>query len=409
MKCKKLMNVKFNLAAPCLVLAPHLKYPINNGANILIDRRWAHFSKFVPYVDIVGEKTIRRYKESELITSNIYTNAYRSKYRAAANTVLNRSHYLLERFITPQFIRVTEEYLGNPEYKTIIFSLTCTASIFEKLQIKSKDQRDRLLLVETQNDEIVWYENIFHASQNPIAKLTASISKRWVEKFFSMYENDFIFIHLTDQDRDGYLTHFPDHAYVVAPAGVSVPKFHAQSFGKLSKIILLFVGALDVKMNHDALVFFREDFYTILQKNLGYNFEVVVAGSRPSKRMLQLCENMGWNLHADVTDEGISDLYQEAAFSLLPFPYTTGAKLKLLNSLAHGVPFLATTNLLHQVDEPLPVCLFSDDPVDWLAHIKRTLEVGISTDERRALVAYASKYSWGVIAKQIFETLQGLK
>jgi len=403
------MKVKFNLTAPCLVLAPHLKYPINNGANILIDRRWAHFSKFVPYIDIVGEKTIRRYKEGELIISNGYANAHRSKYRAAANTILNRSHYLLERFITPQFIRETEEYLGNTEYKTIIFSFTCAASIFERLQIKNKDERDRLFLVETHNDEIAWYDNILYTSQNPIAKLTASISKRWVENFFSMHENDFIFIHLTDQDRDGYLTYFPDHTCVVAPVGVSVPKYHTQSFGKINKIILLFVGALDVKMNHDALLFFREEFYPILQKNLGNNFEVVVAGSRPSKRMLQLCENMEWNLHADVTDEGISDLYLKAAFSLLPFPYTTGAKLKLLNSLAHGVPFLATTNLLHQVDEPLPVCLFSDDPIDWLVHLKRALEVGISNDERWALVAYANKYSWGVIAKQIFDTLQGLK
>lgn len=398
----------FNPNAPCLVLAPHLKYPIDNGANILIDRRWAHFSKYIPYVDIIGEKTINQYMGGELVSRKRYTNAHRLKYRATAYTILNRSHYLLERFLTPQFIRVAANYLENPEYKTIVFSSIHAAIIIKRLNLNYLSKEDRLLLVETLNDEIAWFDNMLRTSKNPVVQLTAAISKRWVKRFLAIHQNDFIFIHLTNQDLEGYLVHYPEHYYIVIPAGGDIPEFHAQRFTNEMKIKLLFVGALNVKMNHDALLYFREKFYPILLDSLGDDLEVVVVGSRPSMKMYKLCAKMGWELYADVTDAKLSDIYRDSTFSLLPFPYTTGAKLKLINSLAHGLPFLATTNLVHQVDERLPACIFSDDPATWLSQIKITKERCISNEDRQLMVAFAKKYSWGNIARQMFDTLQEL-
>ncbi|MCC6503780.1 MAG: hypothetical protein IT362_11695, partial [Deltaproteobacteria bacterium] len=43
---------------PSLVIAPHLEYPTRNGGDLLIDRRWAEFSRYVPFVDIVGKCTV---------------------------------------------------------------------------------------------------------------------------------------------------------------------------------------------------------------------------------------------------------------------------------------------------------------------------------------------------------------
>src|SRR5918992_2635495 len=86
----------FDPTSPCLVLAPHLEYPVRNGGDILIDKKWSRLSEYVPYVDIIGKDTITRYESGRLVKSVHYTNTHVSRALAAFNTLAKRSHYLLE-------------------------------------------------------------------------------------------------------------------------------------------------------------------------------------------------------------------------------------------------------------------------------------------------------------------------
>ena len=83
----------------------------------------------------------------------------------------------------------------------------------------------------------------------------------------------------------------------------------------------------------------------------------------------------------------------------MPFPYTTGSKLKLLKSLAHGIPILATLASQGQLVDLPATCVFSDDPAMWVAVCKRTLDQALSLEERLDLIAIAKKYSWNSIAE----------
>jgi len=110
------------------------------------------------------------------------------------------------------------------------------------------------------------------------------------------------------------------------------------------------VGSLGVKINLDAIEFFKKDFYPLLKAGLGGDLEVLVVGSNPSDNVSRLCRDLGWMLYPDVSDEELTRLYRTSTFSILPFRYTTGSKLKLLQSLANGVPCLATLALRDQVE-----------------------------------------------------------
>src|SRR4028119_1209634 len=128
----------------------------------------------------------------------------------------------------------------------------------------------------------------------------------------------------------------------------------------------LFVGSLGVNINLDAIEFFKKDFYPLLKAEVGGDLEVLVVGSNPSAKVSRLCKDMGWMLHPDVSDEELTRLYRTATFSILPFRYATGSKLKLLQSLANGVPYLATHVLRDQVEEVMYPCLISSEPEEWL-------------------------------------------
>lgn len=388
---------RFDPMRPCLVLAPHLDYPLRNGGDILIDRKWSRFSEYVPFVDIVGKETIKRYRDGELLESQTYKNVAVSKKRAAVNTLLKMSHYLLEKNLTEDFMWTARRYLSNPEYGTVVLSYISTAAVVEGVP----EAEDKMYLIESHNDEIKWFENMRKSSMNPLVKLTAYLSQRWVESFLRDKQSDFLFVHVSESDQRGYLEQFPGHESYVVSIGVDIlpyellpPVNQAPSGG----VGLIFVGALNVKMNLDALRLFRNEFYPLLKDELDEDLEVLVVGSNPSKGVTSLCAEAGWKLHPDVSDKKLRMLHRTATFSILPFGYATGGKLKLLNSLAQGVPYLATSVLQGQIDKVLYPCLISGDPKDWLFRIREVKARGITDRERIALMRYAERYSWATIA-----------
>jgi glycosyltransferase involved in cell wall biosynthesis len=225
-----------------------------------------------------------------------------------------------------------------------------------------------------------------------------------------VYEHgsDFVFFHVSRADQEGYLKRFPDHRSYMVPVGVDeVPceLSWREDLAPPGKVRFLFVGSLGVKINLDAIEFFKKDFYPLLKAEVGGDLEVLVVGSNPSAKVSRLCKDMGWMLYPNVSDEELTRLYRTATFSILPFRYATGSKLKLLQSLANGVPYLATHVLRDQVEEVMYPCLISSEPEEWLHHIKRVRGEGISNDVRIALMDEARRCSWTSVARQTFQLL----
>lgn len=390
----------------CLVLAPHLSYPTRNGADILIDRRWAEFSHHVGYVDILGCDALVRYQHGVRISEQAYLNQPRSKLWSSFRTIVGWSHYLLEKFITQRFVSMARGLLVNPEYGMVVYSYISTASLatFGK-------SVDRLCCIETHNDEIKWFADMRNSTRNPLVKMTAWLSEHWLLGFMRQHETDFLYLHVTKADQLGYARYFPNHSCYVAPVGCDIDvALHGHADIEPARPIrLLFVGSLGVKMNFDAIKYFSENFYSVISQGLVGQLELRIVGSNPSSQVVKLCALMGWGLKADVSEEELSAAYDWADFSILPFAYATGGKLKLLKSLSQAVPFLATEVVCGQMDEIEQTCLVSDQPLEWLQHIVKFRERGISQEQRTRLVLCAQSYSWSQIASDLYRYLSSCK
>ena len=389
----------------CLILAPHLSYPIRNGADILIDRRWAEFSHHVPYVDILGRNLLVRYQNGVMLTTQEYSNHSKSKLWSALLTVINRSHYLLEKFITRDFERMAAECLAKPEYGMVVYSYIATSSL-ASYQLHN----NRLACIETHNDEIKWFDDMMCTSWNPLIKLVAWFSERWLRRFLSQHKTDFIYLHVTKDDQSGYADYFPGQISYVAPVGcyVDLSQRHHAYIEVTRSVRLLFVGSLSVKMNYDAIKYFAEKFYPVVNQGLAGQLDVRIVGSNPSAQVVQFCSHMGWSLCPNVSEDELNESYGWADFSILPFAYATGGKLKLLKSLSQAVPFLATDALNGQLSEVEQCCLVSDQPSAWLQHIIEFREVGITQEQRNRLVLHAQKYSWSKISSDLFQHLTSI-
>ena len=390
--------------APCLVLAPHLLFPTRTGSNIAIYQRWSAFSRFVPYVDIVGQSTIIRYKNGEPTRTITYANPTRSRKQAALRTILRRTQYQLEKFVTREFRAKAREHLADPAYGCVVGSYPYSVPL-----LKEDPHRDaRPHLVETHNDDFKWYRTLREAATNPVAKLVAKLSEQWTASTVRACGDQFLLSHVTETDREGYVAVAPNHRSIITPIGVVIPEEPPLAQLPNTDVRLLFVGSLGVIMNTDALEYFGERYFPTLKQHFGGALHVDVVGNSPAAKIKSMCEEHGWRLHPDAPDELLHELLRRASFTLLPFEYATGAKLKLLESLAHGVPFLATSHVMAQLESIPPSCLLADDPADWLAHVEAMQKKGQSVEERLALVEIAKQHSWEASARGVFEHLTNI-
>ena len=385
--------------APILVVAPHLIYPTRDGADIAIDRRWGELSRFVSNVDIVAAQTVVRYQDGKITNMVPFSNKSRSKWKAALQTLFFRSVYTKERFLTRSFVNASRPYLGDPSYQAVVFSYLATASLGKYL---ASPTIKRYVL--THNDDVAIYRNMRKSSRNMLQKLVALMSERWVRRYGQAAKDDFRFIHVSEDDAAGWRAAIGEHAYFLGKVGCDLPERRFEKRPPMSRrpVRIIFVGSLGVKMNMDAVQHFADNFLPVLSKMIGA-VDVRIVGSNPTPAVVKLCGQNGFGLFANVSNDELAAQFAWSDFSVLPFPYSTGTKLKLLDSVARGVPILATGSI---GDFPgigtEAACLVSDDPIKWAEHISRWKVTDISDEIRDMLVGTARSWTWGAMAEQFY-------
>lgn len=382
-----------------IILAPHLKYPPRNGGDIYVEKIGRNLSLVRGQATILGADTVTNYQNGEIIDQQAFQNDFRTKSWAVIRTLVLNSHYLFEKFITNAFRQKARDLvLENPE-AVIIYSFISSASL--ELTMKPA-------IILTHNDEISWFRDQFQFSNNPLQKITARISENWIKKFLQKHAKDFFFVHITESDYQSHKQWMPRHNGFVVPAGVDIQKKFSSDMPWDGIIRLLFVGSLSSKMNYDALVFFQKRFWSVLKNEFEEKIEMTVLGSQPSSGVRQLCQRENWKLLADASEEELHAQYGRAIFSILSFPYTNGAKLKLLNALAAGLPVLATTNMKMFPGQEFAPNLYSDEPQEWLNHLRKFNATGVSQWQRAYCQQYASQYTWGKIVATMDKKLREL-
>jgi len=383
-----------------VILAPHLEYPPRNGGDIYIERLGKYLSRPRDEVVILAVRTLTYYANGIMIRQEQYQNSFRSKTWSAIRAVAMGSHYLSEKFLTPTYRAKVFDVISNYPNSLVVCSYILTAKLLDKSQGPA--------VILTQNDEISWFQNLRRFSKNPFQKLTAFFSERWVTRFLREHEQDYIYAHITESDYAGYKQLIPKHRALVVPAGVDIEPLPLTPAWD-GKTRLLFCGSLSVKMNYDALIFFKERFWRLIKNQMGEQVEMLVAGSLPTSAVQQLCREQQWKLHPDLPNEALREIFGQANFSVLPFPYTTGAKLKLLNSLAAGLPVMATTNMNTLPEQDFLPNLYSDDPQTWLEHLKKFSQDSLRPESRASCQKYASRYGWETVVGKMDKDLEQMR
>ncbi len=375
-----------------IILAPHLEYPLRNGGDIYVEKIGHYLSLVRGQVIILGTDTVTLYQNGEIVNQQAFQNKFRTKFWAAIRTLAFNSHYLVEKLLTKEYRQRARELVQQNSEATLVYSYISTASL---------ELTQGSAMVITQNDEIAFYRSQQIGKINPLQRYVAVQSEKWISDFLRHSKNDYIYVHISEPDQVAYSNYVPRHKSILVPAGVE-PHSYSLSLNKLdNKIRLLFCGSLSVQMNLDSLLYFKEKIWGSIKNSFKGMVEVWIAGSHPTLAVINLCKSQGWTLYPDISDDELNNLYERATFGILPFEYSAGAKIKLLNSLAAGLPVLATAALKNLPEQDFLPNLYSNDPQKWLEHLQKYRIKRYDVSERIACQQFALQYSWQKIVEKM--------
>ena len=103
---------------------------------------------------------------------------------------------------------------------------------------------------------------------------------------------------------------------------------------------ILFLGALDWRPNLDALELLLGDIFPAVFRRLPEARLVIVGRNPPAKLRQKIAASPGVELHADVPD--VRPYMESSAVMAVPLRIGGGSRLKILESLAAGLPVVST-------------------------------------------------------------------
>ncbi len=301
-----------------------------------------------------------------------------------------RGHYNEVKHCTQRWRKFVAPYLCDERFNVVYCSLVFTYPLIASYVGK------RLLVIDTQNSEWEWYASFRKATGNPLIKKVCDFSAARITQIMQQLPPQTIMAHVSESDAEAYRQHRPDLKHVVVPNGGDVsPRAQYPDYSSPKKR-LLFFASLHGKMSLDALRHFAERFWPVLSDAC----EMVVAGANPSSAITALCSQHGWKLQVNLTEAEVDSVFEQTHYSVMPFFYGAGSKLKFFDAVTRGVPVLSTQAGACGQSSHLPTFVtVSDDPQVWRKVVGET--TSLDSDWKEQVVEFGNEYGWPAIARRL--------
>lgn len=163
-----------------------------------------------------------------------------------------------------------------------------------------------------------------------------------------------------------------DRPHRVIPNGVDGSYFHPNGGPSKAKPVVVFLGRMDYYPNIDGVLHFTEKVFPRIRAAVP-DVEFRIIGSNPTPAVQRLRDIPGVVVTGHVPD--IRPYLSDAVVSVAPLRMARGTQNKILESMALGIPVVATFQAAKGVDAvPGKHLLVADDPENFARRVLEILE-----------------------------------
>lgn len=367
-----------------LVFAPHVLFPIRNGADKYIHKKWTSAPDDV-YVELIYGDGV--YKVENGIFSKIaeFNKNKNKSLETIVKFILSREQYLFHKYKTKDVVDYVEK-IQISKFDAVV------CSFFSSYDLLKKYIKDDLnCLIESHNfDPKIYFDR---ALESGFIKRQLYVSAAY-RSYKSIVEAKKVNVCALGSADLNMFNSVLSNSSVAFVGGIGCEKYLDRvDFPKENDCILSFVGSLGIQMNNHAIKkFINEKWQKIKERNKNTNLRII--GSSPSKDLIELAGfDPSISVHADVSDDELKFLVQTSCATLIPFESLNGLKLKMFMSIEMGVPFISYKKLTND-DKLSEFSLVSDDSNDIADFLVKASKKYFLRDSEIAFKDFCEKNSW---------------
>ncbi len=328
---------------------------------------------------------------------------HRSRVRAAVRALLKAKPYRVAKFETPAFQQEIARALQD-HYDILWVHFTETLAHVPPFTVGT--QRPLVVLDQHNADERFWmtYARQGHPWVRGFARFNLWQLRRFQQTILQVVD---VVLSVSAEDAEFTRKRLPRTTAEVwvVPNGVDTAYLKpAEDRGRRN--VVIFCGAMDVRMNVDAVKWFARHVLPRVRKVIA-DVEFWVVGRNPGPSVKALASLPGVRVTGRVAD--VRPYYAQARVAIAPFRYGGGTKLKVLEAMALGVPVVATPVGCQGIQASVGKHLLVAQTAEAFAESVVTL---LRDETRRREIAAAARrlveaqYSWEGILRQGISRLE---
>ena len=274
-------------------------------------------------------KTNQKVNLNEKISQIIFEKKMSLNFLHICKSIINNTSYQANRFYSEKIKLFIQKKIDEEDYKIIIFESIFTTIYLKKINYKKST---KIILrahnVEHQIWEDLarshWFKKIvFLLLAIQIKKMELNVPK-YVDYIFTLSKNDEVF----------FKKHFPKKTH-------NIPVTFKTKEIKNTKIkrSLVYLGAMDWQPNIEGLNWFLKYVLPKVKKR-NENLNIYIGGKNMDNKYLKLNDK---NTHITSKIDNAEEYIKNKEIMFVPLFSGSGIRIKILESMALGVPVISTT------------------------------------------------------------------
>jgi polysaccharide biosynthesis protein PslH len=263
-------------------------------------------------------------------------------------------------FKSKKMFVLLENITKNEKFDVIYFHLIRSAQYLDSTEsntaIKILDFTDAVSLYLSRYVEVI---------KNPLRKFLVKIELRRIKEYESIANKFHTLFVCSDKDRNFISEHHKKLNIQILNNGIDVDSFIPDDT-KFNPNRIIFTGNMPYFANYDAVIYFAKKIFPGIVKEIP-NAEFYIVGQKPPFKVRKLSTN---NIIVTGYVADIKKEYLLSGVNVAPIRFGAGTLNKILESLALGVPVVATPMAVEGMPSELKRFIFlANNPQEFIEKV----------------------------------------